>query len=1135
MKFKFFQSSLPGCRFVILVAVFFGLVAWRNMAAASLYENDAVTTDPIPIPDATNFVNNSSFTIDFPYITPYQTHDTLNYTNNGYMDSVFGFYFDHYSTSKSLNYEAANFDNENVIESGLQINVWATNIVNPGWMYVDSDSGLIQLTGDSVNLDDATMLIESVLGSGGVNVYGEDYGVGISPKAWTPSTELGANFATSAFYNSVLNPNPNNATTLSLVNSSCYVDTAGSISNVIYRVIFVEDENPDVTNNAYFEALPDGSHGLATVGWTGVYTNNATGQTATNYLYLQDEPVLVFSNNVSLVKVATSINGGIPNNYTIEGSQTPLLSGPTAAGFNVVFPSGSVTNFYSYLQAQLIPTTVPTNSLVMTNVSAIGGRIEINAGKELQLNNAQISGANYMSLAATNEFDGNLGASIAVPYSDINIGVSNGVGLAHGNLAVTNLLEPALPVWNGTIQAWTSRWIMLTTNTIGTNSFTVTNDFRVELVLDNLTPTTPSQVQNLELTGTNSVVISDDLNVFGSLFMNTRSLTITTNGIGIGAESEEGELNLENNNVLGPSSLPYLQWLTNNGVINVGNQAMFGSAKATFVTNIIPAVPAVAATASLSEVHGVTNVMSANKVSIGAFTYTFVKKVTNSIPNQIKIASSFGGSISNLIEAINHSKGTGDGLYSSKTVKNTWVTASKFTNGVFFVTAITNGVAGNSIVVTNTSPNLVWSSNFLSGGVNAIPKQTNIVAMTGPYQSFVNSGMISDYGSQIYSGYFANGGLINNNAGFFTLTSGSAVFTNGELFAYSPLPPTFNDSLSGNVTLTASNLVISNLVLEAGGGLTLQVTNLLTDTGASNGNAWFLGGASSLLGLDLPVKPVTGDLSGTTIEMLTPAPNKTVKNYWSGQDYGVSTIGYSNNEEIGQLVLDVATPNSAFYFSGPPGSRTNNAIYVDRLVLENYASYANGAGTANIPTLMFNTNLVIYYADAVASSAVSGGSLEDVSYLLNGSNTNHLQWVPQYTGFFSTTNIVYPDGTTYAINAGLASSPWDSTGDGVPNYENPYPVFEPGEVNFTFSLTNVPPPMGVLTWDSIPGATNDVLYTTNLASQNWMVVTNFVSPNQILTPSTWPITNVLLEPLHMTIPHGYYRIRVSPNSADVYP
>jgi len=77
--------------------------------------------------------------------------------------------------------------------------------------------------------------------------------------------------------------------------------------------------------------------------------------------------------------------------------------------------------------------------------------------------------------------------------------------------------------------------------------------------------------------------------------------------------------------------------------------------------------------------------------------------------------------------------------------------------------------------------------------------------------------------------------------------------------------------------------------------------------------------------------------------------------------------------------------------------------------------------------------------------------------------------------------------------------------------------------------------MGVLTWDSIPSSTNFVLYTTNLASQNWVVVTNFVSSSQILTPSTWPITNVLLEPLNMNTPHGYYRVRVSPDSADVYP
>ena len=53
--------------------------------------------------------------------------------------------------------------------------------------------------------------------------------------------------------------------------------------------------------------------------------------------------------------------------------------------------------------------------------------------------------------------------------------------------------------------------------------------------------------------------------------------------------------------------------------------------------------------------------------------------------------------------------------------------------------------------------------------------------------------------------------------------------TNGSIFAY------------GNVAIGADSLVASNVVLFAGEALNLTVTNLLTDTGVTNGNNWSIG------------------------------------------------------------------------------------------------------------------------------------------------------------------------------------------------------------------------------------------------------------------------------------------------------
>ena len=55
----------------------------------------------------------------------------------------------------------------------------------------------------------------------------------------------------------------------------------------------------------------------------------------------------------------------------------------------------------------------------------------------------------------------------------------------------------------------------------------------------------------------------------------------------------------------------------------------------------------------------------------------------------------------------------------------------------------------------------------------------------------------------------------------------------------------------GDVSITTGSLMASNLMLQAGRSLTLQVTNLLTDIGVANGNIWFVGGGS-LVGLNLP-------------------------------------------------------------------------------------------------------------------------------------------------------------------------------------------------------------------------------------------------------------------------------------------
>jgi hypothetical protein len=511
----------------------------------------------------------------------------------------------------------------------------------------------------------------------------------------------------------------------------------------------------------------------------------------------------------------------------------------------------------------------------------------------------------------------------------------------------------------------------------------------------------------------------------------------------------------------------------------------------------------VAATGKLSQ-SGALNVTNNDKVTIGLSQYTFVKSLVNGATNQIKVATTFDGSMSNFIAAINHTSGSGT-TYSTGTKTNSQVKAGSLASHAFTVTAISSGTAGNSIVTTTTSTHLTWNGHgTLTGGVNFVAGSTNVV--TFPYDTFINNGLVSDFGSTIYASYFENSGTITNGAaGSFILQSQTAVLTNGAIYA------------GGDISITADSLVASNVTLSAGRSLTLQVTNLLTDEDATNGNFWSVGGASSV-GIKLPIKPPTGDLRFTTITN-TALANKNVVNTWAGQDRGVSVSGYTNNEAIGRLILDAFTnppPNTVFTFNG---TGTSNALYVDYLGFLDQATNRDASG--NVSLLLINTNLVIYYAQAVMNGV-------SVAEKINHKNNDRLRWVAAYAGNYSSTNIVYA-GVTNTVNAALAqSTDIDSDQDGSANAFDPTPFFGYTNVNLTMTLTNVPPLEVLLTWQTIPSATNTVLYTTNCATP-WMVLTNFTTPE---APPYAPITTSLYD-LTYPMPR-FYKVRVCPNSVLFY-
>jgi hypothetical protein len=135
-----------------------GLVlAWCRLASAAdpYYINNSIlsypgTVDYPPVIDASNFVNNSSFTINFTTLSVdnefFDTSDTVNYTNYGTMVVNAGFQFDTLSSATGFHRRAGSFYNPGFVSCGSFVNdpgvvlltgfgqcvINATNVLNPG-------------------------------------------------------------------------------------------------------------------------------------------------------------------------------------------------------------------------------------------------------------------------------------------------------------------------------------------------------------------------------------------------------------------------------------------------------------------------------------------------------------------------------------------------------------------------------------------------------------------------------------------------------------------------------------------------------------------------------------------------------------------------------------------------------------------------------------------------------------------------------------------------------------------------------------------------------------------------------------------------------------------------------------------
>ena len=896
-------------------------------------------------------------------VLPLKMSNVQNYTNQGVMVGFPGFIFEDFANPPPANDSggwtpsggkmAANFVNQNnglnggVIDcsgifSGLftgsffssgvfllgdesiggKCIISATNIVHSGQINMDA-SGLIKLTGDTVDLTAGSLTMATpgqitfidtngvltTIGQGNAGILDGYWGVGqqttnnlINPSQYNIFPPVFSPFhlaTTRQFFQTF--------SLLSLPNAQAFVsDVQTDVSNRYVQVVFLQQTNASISNSVFF--IPGFE---SVVQWQWQSVDFVTGAVSTNYLYLTDNfgettnlglAVDGFAGpNATFIPVNYSFVQGVPfqSQFFLPVTPTP----PSGSPLNV-FTTFQQTNAWSVYQADFSPSAQEVGDVAGQNVTNLAGRIEITANKSLDLTRTRISALAYTLLSATNHLLGYSNALILSPNMDLLLRSTN------GGLSISNLVVPNVPASIGTCGLDSERWTQVDPLT------GVTNHFHILFVDSEFTPLSPVFIQTLSLKSTNaaspgteSMVISDNLNVTSNLFLDTVSLTLTTNSIGAGAFSTNGQLNLLSPNVFWSSSTPRLLDLTNWGVISALNLINF---------------------------------------------------------------------------------------------------------------------AGNMF-----SPD-------------------SARATATPYQAFVNHGTVLDQGTFVLADYFLNSGIIQGNSfGSIDVRTLDAINTNATLSAP-----------AGNVSVAANNLIISNSFIQAGGSLILAPTCTLSDgyvfgnefghaTNATlpnvvtNGNTWLVGA-----GVQIPIKPATADLLGTTISNVAHGFDSFIQ--WSGEDRGAVPGGFADNLALGRLILDETNSSRIFHFGGVSG---NNAIYVDTLIFQ--GAVTNTDANGNFPSVSIAPGMKIYYAQALMNGV-------SIAEKLNGKNGGGFEWVSNYAGVYSSTNMLYPDGNTYIFNEALAISPDISSrgpdGNGstnIVNANNPYPI--PTNVLYDISVTGPQP------------------------------------------------------------------------------
>lgn len=433
-------------------------------------------------------------------------------------------------------------------------------------------------------------------------------------------------------------------------------------------------------------------------------------------------------------------------------------------------------------------------------------------------------------------------------------------------------------------------------------------------------------------------------------------------------------------------------------------------------------------------------------------------------------------------------------------VQSFWIDGQSFTlnGGITFSNTFFTDTMGHTVVVSlenwvgTNAPSLKF---FTNNGTLKIPSEAHFGDDRAvPYDVFVNRGAISAYGQTINSDYSEIAG-VNSAAAGFTLITRSGKVEAGSITSGS------------DAQFYADVLKFNQSTVETDSRLDLTVTNSLFDTGGGAGNSF-----SCRDGFRLLIKPLTGDLLGTSVESVAPTFAQ-VNHLWAGADRGASAAGFLNNTALGTLSV---TPGDLeaefpplFLFAGTEG---NNGLYVDVLDLSQLLDYQN--------ELQIEPNLVIYYAAAKLgfTPPLSNGVAQLPEEYLNGQFGGRLQWVPDFAGPNSSVAVV-SNGVSILVNKALRNSlALDSDSDGIPNGLDFFP-FNSALVA-QLGMVNQPALTAVLSWNAAVQKVYQVQAATNYAAPTWQTVTYYTNT----APTNGTVT------IQIPVPAGtlqqFYRVGV---------